>query len=45
METNLTPCLKWAGVSLMLLIWLYTAARLVTKAVVKTLDERKERHG
>lgn len=34
--------LFWVVLSLFALFWLYTAARLVARAVIRTLDERRK---
>lgn len=44
---TILPPLCWAealGISLMALVWLYCAARIVTAAVVKTLFDYKKEH-
>ena len=35
--------LVWGCISIFALVWLYIAARLVGRAVLRTLNERKEK--
>ena len=38
----MTEALRWLFLAVVIIIWLYVAARAVARAITRTLDERKQ---